>query len=61
MNNQPATMSRREMRRVLRWTKRSNTNPTPETHVLVRKDSLQLIILEAYRMGKEDKDAKHTG
>lgn len=49
------------MRRVLRWTKRSNTNPTPETHVLVRKDSLQLIILEAYRMGKEDKDAKHTG
>lgn len=51
------TMSRRQMRHVLRWTRRSKTNKMPETHVLVRKDSLQLIILEAYRMGKEDVSA----
>ena len=50
-------MSKRQMRHVLRWTRRSNTNKMPETHVLVRKDSLQLIILEAYRMGKEDASA----
>ena len=54
-------MNRRKLRHLLRGARRANTNKSPETHVLVRKDSLQTILLEAYRMGKEDaaKQAAH--
>lgn len=47
-------MTDSKLKFLMRGTRQSNTNKTPLTHVLVRKDSIKRIITEAYNMGKED-------